>query len=34
VVSIGTEREKPLDPDGYLHNAILSFVQCATATEA
>jgi hypothetical protein len=34
VVNIGTGREKLLDPDGYLHNLILSFVQRATNTEA
>jgi hypothetical protein len=34
MVSSGTGREKLLDPDGYLHNVILSFVQRATNTEA
>jgi hypothetical protein len=34
VVSIGTGREKLLDPDGHLRNVILSFVQRTTNTEA
>lgn len=34
MVSIGTGREKLLDPDGYLHEVVLSFVQRVTNTEA